>query len=191
MQTKNTKSILNYFSSSFFHQKSESTQTIKTFEIYAVDSETIDFENLRIGLFFSAKPSSIIELIQSENSVLTINGPSGRTHAHAELNNECLILGNKEQKLGIILMENSSGEKTAVANIYSHLEELGINCNSQMKNYTQIQPQQSVNFNENLTYKCVDELEQWKSKQEEMFLAEVVFSILEQKLSYIYFLVAP
>lgn len=70
-------------------------------------------------------------------------------------------------------MENESGEKIAMAHASIDLQDIGANFNSQTKKF--IRPMSSTKsyFDENLAYKHIEELQQWKRQQEDIFLDEL------------------
>ena len=75
-------------------------------------------------------------------------------------------------------MENQSGEQIAMANVFVYLDDLGINCNSKLKKYANLKSLPPRPYlDENLAYKIVEELEEWKLKQQELFLIEVIHCV--------------
>lgn len=75
-------------------------------------------------------------------------------------------------------MENEIGEKVAMAQASAELTDLGANLNAQQRKFAEfLQPktyrQHQPHLDEELAYKIVEELEDWKSKQQEVFLVDL------------------
>lgn len=157
---------------SLHHPKSDTTFTIANIELTEICSNLIEFRDLELQLFFSSTTDEILDLIECEPCVLTINGPRG-VHATADLDNEILLVGTKEKRSGVILMEDQNGEKIAMAHIFVYLDDLGLSFNSQVKRLSSLTQQPRAYMDENLAYKIVEELEEWKLKQQEVFLVEL------------------
>lgn len=171
---------------SFYHPRADTPFTIVNLELQNIDEETVDFNDLELQLYFSALPDEIHDVITADNSLFNISGPRG-TRGKAELDSQTLLVGNKEKKSGIILLENQNGEKLAMANIFVYLEDLGINHNSQIKKTVPLVEGPTIKsyIDEGLAYRFVEDLEKWKKAQEEDFLVEVSF-ITKHILFYIW-----
>ncbi|XP_055382421.1 centrosomal protein of 120 kDa [Condylostylus longicornis] len=157
------------------HQNADTTYTVANIELTEISSNLIEFKNFMLQLFFSSRADTVLEVVSSESCVLKICGPRG-IFAVAELNNEILLTSNKEKHSGVVLMENQNGEKCALAYISVYMEDLGISFNSQIKKHVNNDnnpPTIAAYFDENLAYKVVEELEDWKKKQLENFLVEL------------------
>lgn len=68
-------------------------------------------------------------------------------------------------------MENTINEKIAIVHASLDLIDLGTNFNSHKNNIVVLQ--KKTNLDEDLAYQFVEELEEWKTKQQEMFLVEL------------------
>lgn len=152
------------------------------------------FENVTVELLFSFAASGIRSVIESEPCVLNIKGPHA-IFATAELDNGTLL--GQQRTAGIVLMENEAGEKIAMAHAYVELTDLGANLNAQQPKFTRFaQPngggggggaagsscggggggggaRLKPHLDEELAYKMVEELEQWKTQQQDSFLVEL------------------
>ena len=159
---------------SFHHQKADTCFTIANVELTEVQSNLVEFKNLELQLFFSSTADQILDLVASDSCSLRINGPRS-LYAHADIDNESLLVSTKEKRSGVILMETQTGQKIAMAHIFVYLDDLGINLNSQLKRHcTPFGEQNTAPYmDENLAYKIVEELEDWKNKQQEIFLVEL------------------
>lgn len=166
---------------SFYHPRADTPFTIVNLELQNIEDEFVDFNNLELPLYFSAMPDEISDVITADNCLFNISGPRG-TRGKAELDSQSLLVGNKEKKSGIILLENQNGEKMAMANIFVSLEDLGINHNSQIKKSVppliEDGPTAKSYVDEGLAYRFVEDLEKWKKAQEEDFLVEVSFDTI-------------
>lgn len=149
---------------------------------------TTTIDNVSIELLFSFEPTGIRAVIASEPCVLNIKGPHAM-FATAELDNATL-LAQPAGIVGIILMENEACEKVAIANAYVELTDLGPNLNAQQPKFRRFAQPSSVapgsrvegagdgvgikpHLDEELAYKMVEELEHWKTAQQEDFLVEL------------------
>lgn len=159
---------------SFYHPRADTPFTIVNLELQNIEDESVDFNDLELQLYFSALPTEIVDVITADNCLFNISGPRG-TRGKAELDSQTLLVGNKEKKSGIILLENQNGEKMAMANIFVYLDDLGINHNSQIKKSVPLGegPTTKSYIDEGLAYRFVEDLEKWKKAQEENFLVEV------------------
>lgn len=159
---------------SFHNSKADTPFTVINIQVTEINVDIIDFNELKLSLFFSAVSDELTEIINSEPCTISINGPKG-VSLKAELDNENLLAGTNSKNPGIIFMENSTGENAAIANVYVYLEDFGFNYNSQVKKDSQPKPY----LDENLAYKVVEELELWKTKQMETFLYDLKRKELE------------
>lgn len=178
---------------SFFHDKADTPRTFLNKEINIDDSEenTKAFEDIELKLFFTAHADNIMDLIKSsEVCTLCIKGPHG-THAKAQLDCSSLLIGNKENTSGLILLKNQQNDIIAMASIFVYLDDLGINFNMQLKStesqvmvtpseyQTELNSAQTVDdkkrhlLDESLAYRMIEELEEWKICQHEKFLNEL------------------
>uniref|UniRef100_A0A336LVM1 CSON001222 protein n=1 Tax=Culicoides sonorensis TaxID=179676 RepID=A0A336LVM1_CULSO len=159
---------------SFYHPRADTPFTIVNLELKNIEDESVDFNNLELQLYFSALPNEINEVVTADNCLFNISGPRG-TRGKAELDSQTLLIGNKEKKPGIILLENQNGEKMAMANIFVYLTDLGINHNSQIKKSVPLieAPTAKTYIDEGLAYRFVEDLEKWKKEQEEDYLVEL------------------
>lgn len=148
---------------------------------------TTTIDNVSVELLFSFESTGIRTVIASEPCVLNIKGPHAM-FATAELDNATL-LAQPAGSVGIILMENEACEKVAIANAYVELTDLGANLNAQQPKFRRFAQPSSVasgrggaagdgvglrpHLDEELAYKMVEELEQWKTAQQEEFLVEL------------------
>ncbi|CAO1439755.1 unnamed protein product [Diamesa serratosioi] len=176
---------------SFFHDKADTPRTFFNKEIKSVDDcdeNLIAFEDIELKLFFTSHADNIMELIKSsEICTLCIKGPHG-THAKAHLDCSSLLIGNKENASGLILLKNQQNDITAMANIFVYLDDLGINFNMQLKStesQVMVTPSEYRNeanveteaerqlLDESLAYKMIEELEEWKICQRDKFMDEL------------------
>lgn len=160
---------------SFYHPRADAPFTIVNLELQNIEDETVDFNDLELQLYFSAMPNEIVDIVTADNCLFNISGPRG-TRGKAELNSQSLLIGNKERKSGIILLENQNGEKMAMANIFVYIDDLGINHNSQLKKTAPLEidaPVAKAYVDEGLAYRFVEDLEKWKKEQQENYLVEV------------------
>uniref|UniRef100_A0A182PF15 Uncharacterized protein n=1 Tax=Anopheles epiroticus TaxID=199890 RepID=A0A182PF15_9DIPT len=156
----------------------------------AVHEDRIEFGDVTLELFFSALPDRVVDIIGSEPSKLTLNGPHG-AYAQARLDNESLLVGTRErQPSGVVVMINEAGENVAIGSISCSLEEVGLNYNCQL----QVQEQQTQHdcchnsaipqscqgtakrFDETVAYQLVEKQKTWMHEQRQHFLEQ-----LEQK----------
>lgn len=159
---------------SFYHPRADTPFTIVNLELRDARTESIDFGNLELDLYFSTTATNVQDLVASDQAIFNICGPHG-TRGKAELNNKSLLAASKENKSGIILLENPQGENIAMANISVRLNDLGVNHNSQFKKSVVMEPTAIVKpyVDDGLAYRFVEDLEKWKKAQEEDFLVEV------------------
>lgn len=179
---------------SFFHDKADTPRTFLNKEIKTVDDSednTIAFDDIELKLFFTSHADNIMDLIKSsEVCTLCIKGPHG-THAKAHLDCSSLLIGNKENTSGSILLKNQQNDIIAMASIFVYLDDLGINFNMQLKStesqvmvtpseyQTELSTTKTMDdanrqlLDENLAYKMIEEMEEWKICQHEKFLNEL------------------
>lgn len=149
--------------------------TIRNIEISDISVDQICFEDLDLKLCFSTHSQRLMELIQVKSCLLTLKGPKG-FHASAELDNANVLA--KEKSKGIVLLKNDRGEQVAMAHVSVEISNLGLNFNScdnsairGRNDFTT--KQSSIMFDENLAYKVVEELENWKHYQQQAFLMDL------------------
>lgn len=157
---------------SFYHPRANTQFTILNLELQNARNESLDFGNLELKLYFSTTKDNIRDLVSSDTAIFNISGPYG-TRGKAELNNKSLLAS--KDKAGIILLENQAGENIAMATICVKLNDLGENHNSQVKKTIPMEPAAPVKpyVDDGLAYRFVEDLEKWKTAQQEEFLVEV------------------
>lgn len=191
----NRKPDQGIFQLSFYHDKADTPRTFinKQIRVSDIDEDnTIAFNDLELKLYFTSQASSIMNLIKSSDlCTLCVKGPRG-VHAKAQLDCQSLLIGNKEKTSGIILLQDETDNVTSMAKIFVYLDDLGINFNAQMKptqtqvlqdapelkrsqlNVTRnLDEQKMMMLDESLTYKMIEELEQWKISKQEAFLGDL------------------
>lgn len=167
---------------SFSHDKADKQRVIVNHEISHIDSTTIDF-NLTLKLLFTSRTNEVLELVQSsEHSMLRVQGPRGML-AKGWMDNKSLLIGSKEKMCGIVQLLNQADELMAMAKISLSLDDLSINFSSQIKptesrtseiNIARtLEGQKAMLHDENLSYKMIQELEEWKTAQQETFIADL------------------
>lgn len=180
---------------SFHHDKADTPRTIINKQISIADiaeDNTIAFNDLELKLYFTSQASHIMELINSSDlCTLCVKGPRG-THAMAHLDCQSLFIGNKEKISGIIMLQDLTDNVTSMAKIFVYLDDLGVNFNAQLKPTTSqvllegheakrsqmnvtrnLDEQKMMMLDESLTYKMIEELEQWKLCQQETFITDL------------------
>lgn len=176
---------------SFSHDKADKQRVIVNHEISHIDSTTIDF-NLTLKLLFTSRTNEVLELVQSsEHSMLRVQGPRGML-AKGWMDNKSLLIGSKEKMCGIVQLLNQADELMAMAKISLSLDDLSINFSSQVKPTVStanlellesrtseiniartLEGQKAMLHDENLSYKMIQELEEWKTAQQETFIADL------------------
>lgn len=156
------------------HSKADSPYVIKNLNINEISSPNVNFNNLRLNLCFSTQTEYLIDIIKSKPCIFTLKGPKG-LHATAELDNENILA--QEKITGIILLENEYSEQVGMAHVHVEIEDLGINFNAHNSviggsNRKNRDTAQNL-LNEDLAYKMIEELEDWKIKQQEEFISEL------------------
>lgn len=156
------------------HPDADIPLVIRNLEISDIVIDQLSFEDMHLRLCFSTYPNQLFDLIKAKTCLLTLKGPRG-IHATAELDNQNIL--SQEKTKGIVLLENDQNEQIAMAHICVEVTELGVNFNAQsnlsakrqQKNY------QTIDFalNEDLAYKKIEELEEWKQVQQKEFLMEL------------------
>lgn len=175
---------------SFFHEKADMPRTFLNREITDEDcldeEKVINLNDYELKLYFTAHAENIMDVIKTTSvCTLCFRGPQN-THAKCEL--DCKSLLNSSA-YGNVLLKNQNETVIGIAQVFVFLEDLGpsfdakiIKTNSQhflhdetsSANFNKIQEEQKVQlFDESLAYKMVEELEQWKLKEEELFLQEL------------------
>jgi centrosomal protein CEP120 len=117
---------------SFQHPKADTPFTKINIEFSVINSKVVDLNRTQMQLYFSSLPENVIEKIISDACRLTIHGPHG-LYAFAELDNQNMVIGHKEKKAGVILLESANGESVGMANIYAYLDDIGINYNTNVR----------------------------------------------------------
>lgn len=88
-----------------------------------------------------------------------------------------IISLQQTNQVGIIIMENESVEKVAMVQASAVLTDLGANLNAQQRKFAHfMRPKsgrQQPHLDEELAYKMVEELEDWKAQQQEIFLIDL------------------
>ncbi|XP_058116066.1 centrosomal protein of 120 kDa-like [Anopheles ziemanni] len=167
------------------HPKADTPFTKITLELIpdAVLLDRIDFGKITLKLFFSSLPERVMEVISSEPSKLTVNGPHG-IHLLARLDNSSLLVGNREQQSSgvVVMVDGSTGENVAIATVGCTLEEVGLNYNSQLaESGTIVCCHKTVDsgqskmhpFDENVSYQLLEEQKAWMNEERERFLEEL------------------
>lgn len=149
--------------------------TIRNIEISDINVDQICFEDLDMKLCFSTYSQRLMQLIQAKSCLLTLKGPKG-FHASAELDNANVLA--EEKSKGIVLLKNDCGEQVAMAHVSVEISDLGLNFNSRDNTAIRARKdfstkQSAVMFDENLAYKVVEELENWKQCQQQAFLMDL------------------
>lgn len=149
--------------------------TIRNIEISDINVDQICFEDLDMKLCFSTYSQRLMELIQAKSCLLTLKGPKD-FHASAELDNANVLA--EEKSKGIVLLKNDCGEQVAMAHVSVEISDLGLNFNSRDNTAVRgrndfTNKQSAVLFDENLAYKVVEELENWKQCQQQAFLMDL------------------
>lgn len=191
----NRKPSVGIFQLSFFHDKADAARTFVNKQVNIADiseDNTISFNDLELKLYFTSQANCIIDLIKSSDlCTLCVKGPRG-IHAKAQLDCQSLLIGNKERTSGIIMLQDQTESITSMAKIFVYLDDLGVNFNAQLKPTSAQIMQESPEINrshmsitrnfdqekmalldESLTYKMIEELEQWKINKQEAFINEL------------------
>lgn len=145
------------------HENADNPVVIRNIEISDLNVDRICFEDLDLNLSFSTHSDQLFPLIQSKISLLTLKGPKG-VHAVAELNNTNLLA--QEKNTGIVLLENDRNEQILMAHISVEIIDLGFNFNLRERKRS-VAPQTMLD--ENVAYKMIEELEEWKEFQQNEF----------------------
>lgn len=172
---------------SFFHDKADTQRIFIIREINSSDiasDNAIAFNDLELKLLFTSHASDIIELIKSSDlCTLCIKGPRGM-HAKAQLDCNNLLVGNKEKTSGTILLKDQTDNISAMGRIFVNIDDLGINFNAQLATASSMMQEHwessEVNttrkldgHNESYAYKIIEELDEWKSNQQETFIVDL------------------
>lgn len=156
------------------HPGADSTVVVRNLEISDIVIDQISFEDMHLRLCFTSHSDQLFDLIKSKPCLLTLKGPRG-VHASAELDNHNIL--TQEKTKGIVLLENEQNEQVAMAHISVETEELGLNFNTDAAlKARQLQKQQLPShgyIDEDLAYKMIEELEEWKFSQQKVFLVEL------------------
>lgn len=156
------------------HPLADIPSAVRNLEISNVVIDQISFEDMNMRLYFTSYPEQLYELIKSNACVLTLKGPRG-VQATAELDNNNILSQGKTK--GIVLLENEQNEQMAMAHISVEIEELGVNFNTEstlkMKRHQVHQHAGNAFLDEDLAYKMIEELEEWKQVQQKEFLADL------------------
>ncbi|XP_058824119.1 centrosomal protein of 120 kDa [Topomyia yanbarensis] len=158
---------------SLYHPKADTPLTKVTLELNSIESDTLEFPNLQLQLYFSSLPDLVLETITSDSSKLTLNGPHG-LFGFARLDNQSLVVGTKEKQAGVLILENQNGESIGMATIFCFLDEVGINFNSREPvGGPEVPSVPKGQLDDQLSYKMLEEQKQWMCKQKELFLVEL------------------
>lgn len=183
---------------SFYHEKADTPRTFINRDISdanCVDDEnTINFNDLELKLYFTSFAENIMDVIKSSSvCTLCIKGPHN-THAKAQLDCKSLLISNKEKTSGNILLTNQNESVSALAQIFVYLDDLGLNFNAKISRtesqvfHDEFEPphmssmnvtktldnnQKSALFDEDIAYKMIEELEEWKVQEQNTFLMEL------------------
>lgn len=155
------------------HPAADSSPIIRNLEISDIVVDQISFEDMHLRLCFTTHPDQLFDLIKSKPCLLVLKGPRN-IYATAELDNHNIL--TQEKTKGIVLLENEQNEQIAMAHISVQTEELGLNFNTDatLKARHQHKSQQpQVFLDEDLAYKMIEELEEWKNMQQKDFMAEL------------------
>nr|XP_029729600.1 centrosomal protein of 120 kDa-like [Aedes albopictus] len=169
---------------SLYHPRADTPFTKVTMELDTIESETVEFPQLLLQLYFSSLPDRVLTTITAECSKLSVYGPHG-LFGFARLDNQSLVVGTKEKQAGVLILENQTGESVGMATVFSFLDEVGINFNSRvpMGGPEVVGPEQGARgqLDDQLSYKMLEELQQWMMQQREQFLAK----LKEKEVAYL------
>ncbi|EDS32124.1 conserved hypothetical protein [Culex quinquefasciatus] len=160
---------------SLFHPKADTPLTKITMELATIESDTLEFPNLQLSLYFSTLPDHVLETITAERSKLSLHAPHGLA-GYARLDNQSLVVGTKERRSGVVILENQNGESIGMATVFCFLDEVGVNYNSRDPD---LDPPEMATLSsrgrldDQLSYKMLEEQKQWMLTQRELFLAEL------------------
>ncbi|XP_053697013.1 centrosomal protein of 120 kDa [Sabethes cyaneus] len=158
---------------SLYHPKADTPLTKVTLELNTIESNTLDFPNLQLQLYFSALPDRVLEPITSDCSKLTLSGPHG-LFCFARVDNQSLVIGSKEKRAGVLILESTNGENVGMATVCCHLDEVGINFNShEPVAGPEVAAMTKGEMDDQLSYKMLEEQKQWILEQRELFLLEL------------------
>ncbi|XP_062561644.1 centrosomal protein of 120 kDa [Armigeres subalbatus] len=161
---------------SLYHPRGDTPFTKVTMELDSIESETVEFPNLQLQLYFSALPDRVLPTITAECSKLSVNGPHG-LFGFARLDNQSLVIGTKEKQAGVLILEDQAGESVGMATVFSFLDEVGINFNSRAPHIgpevVAVEPSAKGHLDDQISYKMLEELKQWMTQQREQFLIEL------------------
>uniref|UniRef100_A0A8D8KJ51 Centrosomal protein of 120 kDa n=1 Tax=Culex pipiens TaxID=7175 RepID=A0A8D8KJ51_CULPI len=160
---------------SLFHPKADTPLTKITMELATIASDTLEFPNLQLSLYFSTLPDHVLETITAERSKLSLHAPHGLA-GYARLDNQSLVVGTKERRSGVVILENQNGESIGMATVFCFLDEVGVNYNSRDPDHDP--PEVATlsfrgRLDDQLSYKMLEEQKQWMLTQRELFLAEL------------------
>lgn len=159
---------------SLHHPLADITSVVRNLEISNIVIDQISFEDMNMRLYFTTYPEQLYDLIKSKSCVLNLKGPRG-VQATAELDNHNILSQGKSK--GIVLLENEQNEQMAMAHISVEIEEIGLNFNTESTfKIKRQQVQEQVGnalLDEDLAYKMIEELEQWKQAQQKEFLIDL------------------
>ncbi|XP_039451406.1 centrosomal protein of 120 kDa [Culex pipiens pallens] len=160
---------------SLFHPKADTPLTKITMELTTIESDTLEFPNLQLSLYFSTLPDHVLETITAERSKLSLHAPHGLA-GYARLDNQSLVVGTKERRSGVVILENQNGESIGMATVFCFLDEVGVNYNSRDPDHDP--PEVATlssrgRLHDQLSYKMLEEQKQWMLTQRELFLAEL------------------
>ncbi|KAG5676755.1 hypothetical protein PVAND_006564 [Polypedilum vanderplanki] len=172
---------------SFFHERADTQRAYINREISDEEineNNEIVFENLTLKLYFSSHIKEIENVIQTQPHICTlcIKGPY---NIHVKGNLDCyhLMIVSKENSTGNIFLNHQNDSITAFAQVSVLLNDEGFNFNSNLakrecndankeqENLTDLQNR--MLFDENIAYKMILELEEWKNIERQKFLQEL------------------
>ncbi|XP_055638228.1 centrosomal protein of 120 kDa-like [Toxorhynchites rutilus septentrionalis] len=158
---------------SLHHPRADTPLTKVTLELTTIESETLEFSNLQLRLYFSSLTDLVLETITAESSKLTLHGPHD-LYGFARLDNQSLVVGTKEKQAGVAILENQNGESIGMATIFCFLDEVGINYNSRDPvAEAPVSATPRAQLDDQISYRMLEEQKQWMIKQREAFIEEL------------------
>lgn len=186
---------------SFFHERADIPRIFMNKDIKDEDCDDenniINFNDIELRLYFTSLTSNIMKVIKSTSMcLLCIKGPQN-THIKANLDCKSLMITNKEKVSGNILFKNQKECVTAMAEIFVYLEDVGINLNANLKatnldsfsenihedsypvnenlfvGKCSIEEKNAILFDEEIAYKMIKELEEFKEREQDLFLQDL------------------
>lgn len=156
---------------SLSHSNADNPLVIKNFSIPDASDDLITMQDQKLQLSFTTEKNRLTDNIISQPCVLVLKGPRG-FRAYAELENESILA--QEKITGIVIFENDQEEQCAMAHVYVEVKDLGPNFNNPERSFAfRRRSPQMPRLDEEVAYKVVEELEDWKAKQKENFMSEL------------------